>query len=59
MARAKSHLLGLGKEIVNIAVEYKFAYKIERYHFFRNEFCGVQDVELEFVRKFLIENLQA
>src|SRR5690606_15933146 len=56
--RHERDLLGLGEEIVRHAVEHQAAdgYRLE--DFFRDDFGRVEDVELETVREFLIEELK-
>ena len=59
VARMKGDLLGLGKEIVRIAVEYHLSNALDGNQLFRNELGGVQKVEIEFVFVPFLDDLNA
>ena len=59
MRGAKGHLLGLGKEVVRIAVQHHAAHRLDRDQFFRNNLGRVQDVKAELLCLFLGEDLHA
>ena len=47
MRGAKSHLLGLGKKVVRIAVQHQPAQHLHWHQFFRNQFGRVENVKAE------------
>src|ERR1700733_846619 len=59
MARAESHLLGFGKEVIGIAIQHHFAHHLQRYKLLGNELCGVQNIEVKAVCKLLVKDLEA
>jgi hypothetical protein len=56
---AERHLLGLGEEVVRVAVQHEPADGLHRYELFGHELGGVEHVEAERVRLVLREDLQA
>ncbi len=59
VARAERDLLGLGKEIVRITVQGHFAQRRDRHDFFGDQLGRVEDVEIEVVLVFLLDDLYA
>ncbi|EMR02453.1 hypothetical protein ADICEAN_02439 [Cesiribacter andamanensis AMV16] len=57
IAGVEGHLLGFGKEIVRVAVQYHLAYFLYGYQFFGNDFGGIQQVEAKFVLIFFFHHL--
>jgi hypothetical protein len=57
VAGVEGGLLGLGKEVVDVAVEHHLADDLERHEFFRDQLGGIQHVELERVGGLLLEGL--
>src|SRR3984893_8231042 len=56
--RAERDLLALGKEIVDHPVQHEAADRSERHQLLRNDFGGVEHVEIEAVSEILVEELQ-
>ena len=59
MRSAKRNLLGLGKKVVGIAVEHHAPHGHNRYQFFGNKFCGIENIKAEFVALLLGKYLQS
>ena len=59
MARMERHLLGLGEEVVGIAVEHHAPDALHRHHLLRNELGRVEQVEAEGVLLVLRNHLHA
>jgi hypothetical protein len=59
MSRAEGHLLGLGEEVVGIAIEDEPADRHQRHQFLGNDFGGVEHIEAELLGLLLGEDLQA
>ena len=57
VAGVEGDLLGLGEEVVDVAVEHHLADDLERDVFLGDQFGGVEHVELERVGGFLVEGL--
>ena len=57
--RAERHLLGLGKKIVDHAVEHETAHDPHGEDFFRYQLGRIKHVELKLVCELLIEELDA
>ena len=55
---AERHLLGLGEEVVGVAVEHHSPDRDNRYQLFRNQFRRVEHVEAELIALRLGKNLQ-
>jgi hypothetical protein len=56
---AERHLLGLGEEVVGIAVEHHAADRAQRHQLLGHDLRGVEDVEAELLALLLGEDLQA
>src|SRR5207253_1865071 len=59
MGGAERYLLGLGEEVVGVAVEHHLADRGQRNELFRNQLGGVEDVEREARCLLLCEQLEA
>ncbi|MNO73044.1 hypothetical protein D3C76_640030 [compost metagenome] len=49
MADMEGHLLGLGEEVVRVAVEHHLAHHLDGHQLFRNQLGGVEQIEIEAV----------
>src|SRR5690554_7367395 len=59
MGGAEGHLLGLGKEVVRVAVEHQPADRRYRHQLLRNDLGRIQQIEAEFSRILLGDQLHA
>ena len=59
VAGVKGHLLGLGKKVVGVAIEGQLADAFDRDEFFRNDFRGIEQIEVELMFVFFLHDLNA
>lgn len=59
MRRTERYLLRLGEEVVGISVEHQAAHDLDGHQFLRHQLGCIEDVEAEFLRLLLGEDLQA
>ena len=59
VGRPERHLLGLGKEVVGVAVQHHPAHHAQRHQFLGHQFGGVEHVETKTLGLLLGEHLQA
>ena len=57
VAGMERRLLGLGEEVVRVAVEHHLADHFERHDFLRDQLGGIEHVEVEAVGRLLVERL--
>ena len=57
--RAKGHLLGLGKKVVDVGIQRQRANDAHRHLFFGDQLGRVEDVELKVIGKVVIKDLNA
>ena len=55
---AEGDLLGLREEVIDAAIQDQAAHAADGHLFLRNQFGGVQNIELELIGKLVIEKLE-
>src|SRR3979409_2135590 len=59
VARAECHLLGFCKKVVRISVQYHLADHLDGHDFLGNQLGGIQNVERQFIRGFVVQRLES